>query len=576
MGFYFNTYRQLDGDKAYNEKRYEDALVHYSEALKTLQLHAATQMTRHADFYDALVYVLSEIISTKLLIIEREALNSNFATVINYWRDIPGLLHEMMLTHKTHLEKSRNAFSNKENVITRVSKLFATVCEEVSDELVDQFEEDEEGNLELLAQSIEWMKRAIDFQIKTEGTPKLSSSLGYLNLLERTYKTTQDGTHLRVMSEYLSTHKLLEKNIKSPLRKLELLSYVARVALFNEQDIHELTAECKALYDLVPEDERDNPILEDLQNLLKLAPQEDEKEEQGEIENDAPEIMEDILSSDLLEDIPEALQSIPLHELDTRACPVDMLWDLHRFDGENSEVSTLPSSSTNNMSPIQLMSQSPLVSPSFSSNGFDQMPKQAFFSPSSQVPSEDDLPHCRAFQLALERITTHSANPRFLANLLCLIADFFDTNKARYIQKQNAIVLSHDLYRLISKIDPKHHRASEKLKNIDNQHTKLIGSYRLFSNGPQSPIPTITVSISEAKDYFNKALEELTVQLESLLMNQPAKVRITIDELACFISDQLSKGAITVSPSPEIGETLKNTFEEELKNLARSKSVVNF
>ncbi|QMT60870.1 hypothetical protein [Legionella sp. PC997] len=566
MGFYFNTYRQQEGDKAYNEGRYEDALVHYSEALKTLQLHAAAQTTRHADFYDALVYVLSEILSTKLLIIQREALASNFVAVSNYWQDLPGLLHEMELTHNEHLKKNRNAFSNQEDVVKRVNILAATVCEKVSDELADQLEDDEEVTLESISPSIEWMKRAIQFQIKTESTPKLSSSLGYLNLLERLYKKTQDGNYLQVISEYINQHKLLERTIRSPLRKLELLSYVARVALFNRQNTDGLISECKALYDLVPKEERDNPILEDLQNLLDIVPQEEEQEE-NELEDDVPDAMETNTSD--LEDLGEYPQSIQLDRIDVSTCPVDMLLALENSCPEPTGIPSLPSPA-NTVTSDQEMTQSHSISQSFSSRVFDGIPTQTFFSPPPQVQAEDELPHSRALQLGLEKITAHSRDPRFLANLLCLIADFFNKNKAHYIQKQNAIVLAHDLYKQVFKIDPHHHRAIEKLRNIGIQHSRLINSYRHFSNAPQSPIPSAAINITEAKNSFNQALEELTIQLESFLLNQPAKVRITIDELVCFIGEQLTKGVITSKPRPEIGQMLTNTFEEELRNSVRS------
>ncbi|WP_131794952.1 hypothetical protein [Fluoribacter gormanii] len=565
MGFYFNTYRQEEGDKAYNEQRYEDALTHYSEALKTLHMHAAAQKVRHTDFYDALVYVLSEILTTKLFIIQREAQDSNFAVVANHWQDIPGLLHEMELTHKEHLKKSKHAFSNKEKVISKVRLLLAKICEEVSDALADQLEEDDaEVYLELLKQAIEWIKRGIHFQVKTEGTTKLSSSLGYLNLLERLYKKTQDEAHIRVMSEYINEHNLLERTIKSPLRKLELLSYVARVALVNHQDIHELTLECKALYDLVPEDERDNPILDDLQSLLDLVPQKDGEE--YEVENDEPYVMDDTHTTSVLLEEPPAYP-ITFDQLSERTYPVDMLVDAQSLSSEPTEVSTFSSSSMDTMPSDQVMTHSPSFSLPFSVQGFSPAPQPTFFSSPSRVQSlEDELPHSRALQLGLEKITAHSENPRFIANLLSLVADFFHKYKARYVQKQNAIVLAHDLYQKVFKIDPQHHRASEKLKNISTQHQRLIGSYQFYSNRPQSPIPTAAARTSEAKHCFSQALEELIIQLESLLMNQPAKIRITIDELACFIEEQLSNGAITANPSPEIGQMLKTAFEEGLKN----------
>ncbi len=571
MGFYFNTFRQEQGDKAFNEQRYENALIHYSEALKTLNLHAASNSVQHTDFYDALVYVLSEILTTKLMLIRREADDLNFGAIKNYWNDIPSLLYEMEFTHREHLTGSAHSFSNKEQVIRQVNELLANVCEEVSDALVDQLEEDdsEEANpvspQQTLSQAIEWMNRAINFQVKTEGTPNLPSSLGYLNLLERRYKETQDETNLRVMSEYIGKY-LVEVILESPLQKLELLSYVARVALFNHQDISELADECKTLYDLLPEEDRENPILDDLQNLINLIPHEDQEVEN---EEGLPEDMDQTSDAHSTVDLEESSAYLPdaaLEGTDSNASNTAVMMDFQNLSSETTQVAT-PSPSGSPWIADQVMTQGTSMSQPLNTPSISRASQQGFFSVSSQAhPSEEELPHSRALQLGLGKIAADSSNPKFLANLLSLTADFFYSNRAYSIQKQNAFVLAYDLYQQVLKIDPQHQRARAKLLDLRTQHKKLIDPYKLYSNAPQSPIPTATAQISVAKNYFNQAVEELTIQLESLLMNKPAKIRVTIDQLICFIGEQLTKGAITHNPSPELEEMLTHTFEMELKN----------
>lgn len=548
MGFYFNTFRQQQGDLAYNEQRYEEALNHYSEALKTLYLHAASNNARYTDFYDALVYVLSEVLTTKLTIIRCNAQDSNIIAIATYWQEIPSLLHEMEITHKEHLAGRKHSISNEEGVIKKTKELLASVCEEVSDAIVDCIEEDSEETTLTLPQAIQWMNRAIDFQMTTKNRPKLSSSLGYLNLLERHYKETNDESSLRVMSEYISKHKLLEVNIESTLRKLELLSYVARLTLFNHEDISELVHECKRLFALLSEEEKENPILEDLQNLIHLVPEESQVEDMEETEEtDATSYLEETnVESDLS----------PYH-------PIVSIDYQNTGSGVVQPPAPTPSPVNFVGTSAPLMTQSTVISPSFSALGFGAAP-QGFFSTASQSQaSEDMLPYSKALQSSLEKITNDSSNPKFLANLLSLIADFFGKYGADGIQKQNAIVLTFDLYQQVLKIDPGHSRAFSKVKELYFKHGQLIGPYKQFSHGYQSPI-SVTPTISEARNYFNQAIEELVIQLESFLMNKPSKIENTINNLIDFIGKQLS--IITSAPSSELRATLTQTFQKALYN----------
>ncbi|QLZ69753.1 hypothetical protein FOLKNPGA_02551 [Legionella sp. PC1000] len=570
MGFYFNTFRQQQGDKAYNEQRYEEALMHYSEALKTLNLHAASNSVRHNDFYDALVYVLSEIVTTRLQLIRREAQDLHFDAIAKYWQDIPGLLQEMELTYKEHLTGLTHFFSNKEQVIKKTHKLLAVVCEEISDELMDQLEDKDEINLnsqEVRSQAIEWMNRAITFQVKTKDSPKLSSSLGYLNLLEQQYKETESETSLHVMSEFIGKYKLLEMPIQSPLRKLELLSYVARLAIFNLEDISELVHECKALYDLLSEEEKENPILDDLQSLVNLIPQEEEEEKEENQLTDMVLTEETPPFSNLDENADYSKEvSVASEKFNFSTDHLDSSMEVQNPSSETTPlfIPTLPSTSPFETSDPVITPQ-PLSIQS-SSQGSAQT-SQSFFNTSSQTSSSEEFhPYSKAFQSALDKIISDTSNPKFLANLLSLIADFFGKYKAAGIQKQNAIVLAFDLYQQVLKIDPTHNRACIKLQESSIQHRSLIGPYKFF-NGAQNHTAVAT-QISAAKACFKQTLEELTVQLESLLMNQPGKMRITIDLLICFIEEQLRKGAITLTPNLELAKMLTDTFEIELKNSA--------
>lgn len=560
MGFYFNTFRQEQGDAAYNEQKYEEAYKHYSEALKTLQLHAASNGSRHNDFYDALVYVLSEIVHTKLMLIRREVDKLNFDAVAHYWDDIPSMLHEMELVYKEHLTGLSQSNSNKDHVVTRVNELLATVCEEVSDALVDQLDEQNQKTVidsqGVLSKAVQWMNRAIDFQIKIEGNPNLSSSLGYLNLLEQQYKETGNRDSLRMMSEYIDRQKLLALTIESALEKLELLSYVATIALANGQNVDALTHECQTLYTKLEEEEKENPILDDLRALIQLIPQEEEENEYDDKLN-ASENEETSMD--------QSLGDLSKDGFNTEDSFTDLGNDMLVDSEPHQDEDTPPPLSSDLGSSNPLMMENDSTIPLILTQPYGFVVQQGFFSPPSSPSQQvgDEMPHSRALQLAFKKIVTHSNQPKFLANLVSLIADFFCRYKADGIQKQNAIILAFDLYQHVIKIDPNHHRAIEKLKELSSQHQPLIGSYQHYSE-PQSPIPA-TVQLSGAKNRFYQAIEELTIQLECLLMNDKDKIQEAINNLIHFIGEKLTNGAITRGPSPEIKELLIQTYWEELQ-----------
>ncbi|MCW8419237.1 hypothetical protein OQJ18_01345 [Fluoribacter dumoffii] len=566
MGFYFNTFRQQHGDQAYNEGNYEEALKHYGEALKTLNLHAASKVFLHIDYYDALVYVLSEILSTKLMIIRREAQDSNFKAVSKYWQGIPSMLCEMELIHEEHLSGLSYPYSNKDQVIVGVHKTLAAVCEDVSDELADSLDEEEDTPLEqnMLPLAIEWMRLAISFQLKTQNKPKLSSSLGFLNLLELQYKKEGNTDSLQEMSDYIKNHKLLEMTIESSLKKLELLSYVIRVALVHHKNIDALTLECQTLYATLGEEDIENPIVEDLQELISLVP-EKIQDEMGDLleEPEADKIDEPneiCVPADMEKEIeasmdyaPEFLEGDTIPEGD--AIPETVENPAPGFPDFSSASSHKVSTR------LSLSSVCASVSP----NPFGVVSQHGFFAPttSPSTSSIDELAHGRAFELALTTIIKDSSNPKFLANLLCLIADHFSIFKVQGIQKRNAIVIAFDLYHQVIKIHATHDRAIDKIKNLFTVHRALLEPYQSFSHAPPSPVLQ-NITLSETKALFSDAIGELTTQLESLLMNDKAKLQNTINNLIDFIGKQLDIGTITGIPCPEIKKLLVKTYNGEL------------
>lgn len=366
-----------------------------------------------------------------------------------------------------------------------------------------------------------------------------------------------------MMSEFIDKQKLLELTIASALEKLELLSYVIRIALVNGQNVDALALECQTLYTKLDEEEKENDILDDLRALIQLIPQEEEEEEEENEYDDQSNSSENEETS-----MDQSLGDLSIDGFNTEDSFTDLASDM-LVDSQPHQTQGIPPSLSTNLGSLHpVMMQNDSTSQVSVTQPSGLVVQQGFFA-SSSYPSQqvgDEMPQSRALQLALKKIVTHSNQSRFLANLVSLIADFFCRFKADGIQKQNAIVLAFDLYQHVIKIDPEHHRAIEKLKELSTNHQPLIGSYQHFSN-PPSPLPT-SLQLPGAKIRFYQAIEELTIQLECLLMNDKDKIEEAINNLIHFIGEKLTSGVITRVPSPEIKELLIQTYYEELQESA--------
>ena len=137
MKFYFDTREQIEGDEAYNEQHYKQALIHYKKGLDILNKIASQRNYKASKpFYDGLAYALSDIITTTTdLILESLDDTSDTNKIRLMWAEIPDFLHEM----HTVYEQIKN-YNPRNTTAERINQTYIAVaecCEEISDALID-------------------------------------------------------------------------------------------------------------------------------------------------------------------------------------------------------------------------------------------------------------------------------------------------------------------------------------------------------------------------------------------------------------------------------------------------------
>ncbi|KTD20999.1 Uncharacterised protein [Legionella lansingensis] len=536
MGFYFNTPDQINGDKAYNEGKFDEALTYYSHALETLLRHAASS-DQHLQYYDAIAHVFADIIITKSVLIRINA--RDFTKVAMYWREILSMIQEMEVVYNQNLKDRKHIYSRE--VIIKAYSMLAVTCEKVSDKIMDYL--DDSGttsknilvNQPTLSDAIQWMQNAIIYQIKSGQSIKIDSSCGYLNLLERQFKETNDEQTLALMSAYMAEHRLLEQVIEDPMQKLELLSYAIRIAIVTKQDnLAVLTTTCHEIYQSLPRENDDNPILQDLSTLIELEPRNPSLEDQHGIEKLEEE--EGILS------------------------PTEMSLETPHPDDENLGQIELHPSTT-----------SPIPTAPMPNEQVARASQQGMFAITKGIPSAPDTleNHSHAFITALDRITKRSGDTKYLANLLSLVADFFKDYQSSGIPKKNCILIAFDAYQQVLRIYPEHRRAMQQLGHLPQLHPQLVIPYQQFGSTPLNHRDP-RMKVMEPKSFFIEALEEITTQVETLLIHSPQDATTTLDRLIHYLGAKLAEGVITHRPYPEIRDKLVMAYQEELNKKSPS------
>ncbi|MDI9819358.1 MULTISPECIES: hypothetical protein [unclassified Legionella] len=190
---------------------------------------------------------------------------------------------------------------------------------------------------------------------------------------------------------------------------------------------------------------------------------------------------------------------------------------------------------------------------------------KGIITPASTPVSSNETTKCsQAFMTAIESIITPSVNPKFLANLLSLAADFFRQYQCQSVPTRTFIVLAFDLYQQVRMINSEHKRARHFIEKILKDHPEMLDDYTRFNQAPANRRG------QDDRKIFNQALEEMTTQLETLMITTPESLELTMNLLVDSITNNLDsiiiKAQLEKSP---LAETFSKIYQSE-KSLPES------
>lgn len=521
--FYFNTPDQINGDIAYNNEDYITALDHYDRALETLNRFAASNQTSTKQFYDAYTHVLMDVITTTCLILDSLPENLN-----ERWAALPGLIQAMQNTWVI-IKDSRERESTQQK-INEVYLRVAQTCEFLSDKIVDEL--DDNGALktsqqerELLRSAARWMERAIEYNHLSTKPVKLSTHLGYLYLLERQFKNTQSERLLLQIHEHLENNHLLEKEWK-PINRLEVLSYALRVgSIAYAAQIKDMILECKHIIRGLSEEELELSLISEINEYINRHSAPKRKR----VEKEPTRLV---------------AQRSNLAASSSRMAT----------DSDANELAELASStSTASTKPPPFTIIEPQTAPSLP-------PMPAFFQPqpvaATALPAAIPVNKVWAFQQAIDSVISITAvNPKFLANLSSIIADYFRDYKNVPIPSQNSIIIAANYYQQALSFDPAHVRAKQVYENL-HKHHKIINYFLRYN---QTFFFDYTKTNSER---FSQSIQDLFLELESYIPNDEDRLNGIAQGLFDLLTTTLEKNNLMGHRTRELINNMRSIFDE--------------
>ncbi|STX28814.1 Uncharacterised protein [Legionella beliardensis] len=558
MRYYFNTPDQINGDEAYDQADFTKALTYYKNAHQTLNQKAAERhFKRRSDFLYALAFVICEEIITNCEVINatineqstNEQTTFDCAPIEKLWQDIPGLVNELE-TVFDEMGSSEKKEIIKEKMVFGY-QLLADVCEIISDELVDNLNEiPPESDL---APALEWITKALNYAKQGNSPLDLDLHLGYLNLLEKGYKSSLDKSYLVKISQHISSNKLLELPLTT-MQTLEILSYQLLVAVAND-DAHtanQYIAEFRELIANSADIDSDHPLIEDIKNLIAQLPDDNEvtplrkrkfkvidkplneKEEKEVFSEDEDEDESLVLKRSTSKKTYKKSRAICIDDNDATESV-----EISAIDTEAESIVPLPTAEVQQSYPKDLPSMSQMSNTAtFFANRHTAARKVTF--------KEDS--HAIAFVKTLKELGGNESNPNFLANILSLIADFYCHTK---LPLKNTSLLAFELYKNALLLNPKHVVAHTAVRELGKQPIiRDNNRYGSSSNSTQTNINTI----------FIDAIESLMTQIEAFKFQDLEKINHITDESIKFIVNNLVSKNIAGSRSAEIASKINSRY----------------
>lgn len=524
MRYYFDSPEQINGDQAYNAHDFTRALTHYKKGLHKLRKVAAKD-TFEPDhtFYDELTSVLNSIVISQADAI-RAMISEHFdyAEIEAQLNEMPDFLNEMMTSYKKIESLSRRSTKSKNILIAY--KAVALCYEEISDALMDSLATEAgsnpaDENTALCA--LKCLKQAINHLEEAQLQVDSSKHIGCLGIMEKAYKINPlNKQMLEEMSAYIDDHALFDSELE-PMEILEIKSYLLLIAIEkkNRERAIEIHGQCLELMTDSAGIDQGSYLLEDLGQLFKKIPS----------ISSAP--------SELPSGSPSKLQSL----LD--AAELEMNVELEKKT-EPAEIVENPSAHPKKHVSFALATSNPAPT---------------FFSPvAARTAAAMVLQRNEAevFMQVIKDLASHYQDPRFLANILSLIGDFYYATKS--LPFKNIPLIAYELYENTLCLDPAHDVAKARMGQIyhfSRINTNIINAHKHVAT-PIVPPSSLLSSIS----FFNNAIEEHVLQIETFSLTSSDKLAKVFNDLIEFVAKNMVDKSIAGSKSHAIADELLKRF----------------
>lgn len=578
MRYYFNTQEQILGDTEYNSQNYKQALVHYKKGYNILCGYAASRSFKKRPYYkDGLAYVLCDIIITISDVILSSINEDSFdyEEAKTLCAESNGFLKELAAVY-TEIQR----YKERETTAAKYRSVFTALyraCEAISDQLVDSLDDENViiNESVVLKSATYWLSLSMEYRRKSGATVELSMHLGYLNLLERRYKSNPNDEILRRINTYIQQNTL-EGLAISTMEKLEILNYRILVAVKNKSaNIQGLLNQYKQLVGESDDVEHDSLIIHDINELIANLPMleqekrekkprlkrrrvildDSDEEEVREVEevallaNTEVEATEEINTNSkrqFIQNDPDEENSTTIGEIHTEQAPVQLEDSLTGVGVTTSSTVTLGTGFGARIIPAPMAFS--LATSTIT----------MFVAPQARDGFDLSADKSKVFIESFKKLATKYKDHLFLANVLSLIGDFYiDSNKHPF---KKLPLVAYELYENVLLLNNKHSVAYARMKMIYNRDAgskRMINDHNHYTKVSDASIQR---KIKSSSEIFCTAIEDMVIQIETFLATDTQQVGVVLDDIMNYVVTKIKEENIARGSSGMIANELSSNY----------------
>lgn len=542
MKYYFGTTEQVNGDKAYNKQNFQAALAFYKKGLNNLRITLGQKEYKpSAIIYDELASALSAV-----ALAQADAIRAKIGEGFDYLQiedqlnEIPALLDEMSKIYdQIH---SRPRIITQKKHIQEAFKAAAICYEEISDAIIDGMIAKQDGpKLEdesKVLHALKYLKIAIQYYQKASEPMESSRYIGCLSIMELAYKANPSNKQmLDEMKAYIDENQLFKLKLEV-MEILEIKSSLLFIAL--EKNDKEQAEKLK-------------------QECLELMKDSDEIDQESFLIQNLHELFEKVQATALT---PQLLQLFDV---------VESEWNSMAAAAEESKSSEVTMMELDDEPRKRSNSATEETEP----HSHSKMKRVRFFL-DEPVRKDEAIEFPKSygeiFTKALTGMAKHFPDPKFLANIISLVGDFY--RKSHSLPFKNIPILAYQLYEQTLCLDPAHEVAKAQKQNI---YTCSPANQKMIDDNKRvAATPIVSLDSPESMiHFFDVIVEEHVLQIETLSLTKSDRLGEFFKQLVDFLACNILTKRIGGHFSEHISQTMKKHFDEMCQHLVEDEKKQN-